>query len=173
MVKISEDIKKQIHDESVIIVGTVDEIGLCNVSPRSTFYVTDDEIYWLELFKHKSYDNFKKNHWVSVAVFDKHKLSGYQLKGKVSIMTDKEKSSHVRLRIIDRLSRLNQKRILEHVDKQPFSIIQFKPNIIYALHPIEFADVPVVLDANVELGRLSGGVDIESTFGINKKSVEL
>ncbi len=89
MVKISEDIKQLIRDEGVIIVGTVDEAGISNVSPRSTFHVTDDKIYWFEIFKHKSYENFMRNPQVSVAVFDRNELSGYQLKGKVSIVTVK------------------------------------------------------------------------------------
>ena len=172
MVKISEDIKQLIRDEGVIIVGTADETGLSNISPRSTFHVTDDKIYWFEIFKHKSYDNFMRNPWVSVAVFDRNELSGYQLKGKVSIVTDKEEFYYADLRIQDRLTRLHKKNILELTVKHSYNIIKFTPNIIYSLKPFEFADVPGVLDADIELGRLVGGVHLKSLFGLDKRDLE-
>ena len=170
--KISEDIKRLIRDEGVIIVGTADESGLSNISPRSTFHVTDDKIYWFELFKHKSYDNFMRNPWVSIAVFDRNELSGYQLKGKASIVTDKEEFYYADLRIQDRLSRLHKKNILELTVKHSYNIIKFTPNIIYSLKPFEFADVPGVLDADIELGRLVGGVNLKSYFGLDKRDLE-
>jgi predicted pyridoxine 5'-phosphate oxidase superfamily flavin-nucleotide-binding protein len=172
MVSIPEDVKKMIREQQVIIVGTADHTGLTNISPRSTFHVRDDEIYWFELFKHKSYYNFKQNPWVSVAIFDTKKLSGYQMKGKVSVVDDKSESYRIRLRIIDRLTRLNKEKTLKLTSKHDYKIIKFTPKVIYTLNPFEFADVPVVLDADIEVAGLMGGVDIEGTFGINKKSVE-
>ncbi|MEE8383686.1 MAG: pyridoxamine 5'-phosphate oxidase family protein [Nitrosopumilus sp.] len=172
MVKISEDVKQLIRNEGVIIVGTSDELGLSNISPRSTFHVTDDEIYWFELFKHKSYDNFMRNPLVSVAVFDRNELNGYQLKGKVSIVTDKEEFYYADLRIQDRLVRLHKKNILKLIAKHSHNIIKFTPNIIYSLKPFEFADVPGVLDADVDLGRLVGGVNLKSSFGLDKHDIE-
>jgi len=172
MVKISEDIKQLIRDEGVIIVGTVDEGGLSNVSPRSTFHVTDDKIYWFELFKHKSYENFMRNPQVSVAVFDRNELSGYQLKGKVSIVTDKEEYYYADLRIQDRLTRLHKKDILKLIVKHSHNIVKFTPNIIYSLKPFEFADVPGVIDADIEIGRLVGGVNLKSSFGLEKRDLE-
>jgi len=172
MVKISEDVKQLIRNEGVIIVGTADESGLSNISPRSTFHVTEDEIYWFELFKHKSYDNFMRNPLVSVAVFDRNELNGYQLKGKVSIVTDKEEFYYADLRIQDRLTRLDKKNILKLIVKHSRNIVKFTPNIIYSLKPFEFADVPGVLDADVDLGRLVGGVNLKSSFGLDKRDLE-
>lgn len=172
MVSIPEDVKKMICEQQVIILGTADHTGLVNTSPRSTFHVTDDKIYWFELFKHKSYYNFKQNPWVSVAIFDTNKLSGYQMKGTVSVVDDKSESYRIRLRIIDRLTRLNKKKILKLTSKYDYKIIKFTPRVIYTQKPFEFTDVLGVLDADIEVGRLMEGVDIEASFGINKKSVE-
>lgn len=172
MVSIPEDVKKMICEQQVIIVGTADHTGLVNTSPRSTFHVTDDKIYWFELFKHKSYYNFKQNPWVSVAIFDTNKLSGYQMKGTVSVVDDKSESYRIRLRIIDRLTRLNKKKILKLTSKYDYKIIKFTPRVIYTQNPFDFTDVLGVLDADIEVGRLMEGVDIEASFGINKKSVE-
>ncbi len=172
MVSIPEDVKKMICEQQVIILGTADHTGLVNTSPRSTFHVTDDKIYWFELFKHKSYYNFKQNPWVSVSIFDTNKLSGFQMKGTVSVVDDKSESYRIRLRIIDRLTRLNKEKTLKLTSKYDYKIIKFTPRVIYTQNPFEFTDVLGVLDADIEVGRLMEGVDIEATFGINKKSVE-
>jgi len=162
MVSIPEDVKKMICEQQVIIVGTADHTGLVNTSPRSTFHVTDDKIYWFELFKHKSFYNFKQNPWVSVAIFDTNKLSGFQMKGTVSVVDDKSESYRIRLRIIDRLTRLNKKKILKLTSKYDYKIIKFTPRVIYTQNPFEFTDVLGVLDADIEVGRLMEGVGYRS-----------
>lgn len=162
MVSIPEDVKKMICEQQVIILGTADHTGLVNTSPRSTFHVTDDKIYWFELFKHKSYYNFKQNPWVSVAIFDTNKLSGYQMKGTVSVVDDKSESYRIRLKIIDRLTRLNKKKILKLTSKYDYKIIKFTPRVIYTQNPFEFTDVLGVLDADIEVGRLMEGIGYKS-----------
>lgn len=162
MVSIPEDVKKMICEQQVIILGTADHTGLVNTSPRSTFHVTDDKIYWFELFKHKSYYNFKQNPWVSVAIFDTNKLSGYQMKGTVSVVDDKSESYRIRLKIIDRLTRLNKKKILKLTSKYDYKIIKFTPRVIYTQNPFDFTDVLGVLDADIEVGRLMDGIGYRS-----------
>ena len=162
MVSIPEDVKKMICEQQVIILGTADHTGLVNTSPRSTFHVTDDKIYWFELFKHKSYYNFKQNPWVSVAIFDTNKLSGYQMKGTVSVVDDKSESYRIRLKIIDRLTRLNKKKILKLTSKYDYKIIKFTPRVIYTQNPFDFTDVLGVLDADIEVGRLMEGIGYKS-----------
>ncbi len=56
--------------------------------------------------------------------------------------------------------------------KHSYNIVKFTPNIIYALKPFEFADVPGVIDADIEIGRLVGGVDLKSSFGLEKRALE-
>jgi hypothetical protein len=119
------------------------------VSPRTTYYLgADGSIYWLELFKHKTYRNFQKNPWCSVAVFDKKRLIGYQLKGKATIVTDKKSKNEIVIKIVDKLTRLHRQRILKQ-NKKP-NLVKFTPNIIYSLNPNELTDSPLVLDATDE-----------------------
>ena len=171
MVAIPEDVQKMIRDQQIIVVGTSDETGLVNISPRTSFHLSEDHIYWLELFKHKTFHNLQKNNWVSIAVFDKAKLSGFQLKGKVRLVTDKEKFFHVQLRIVDHLTRLNKERILRQIGKESANIIEFTPKIVYQLNPNEVADIPIVLDADVEVAHLAGGVDMKTSFGMEPESL--
>ncbi len=172
MVTIPDEIKKMICEKDAIIVGTVDKWGICNVSPRSTYHVTDKAIYWYELFEHKSFHNFSNNPWISVAVFDTNELNGYQLKGKASIVVNKEEYYHINLKISDRLEKQVKRKILEQVNKQAFKIIKFTPKAVFTLRPHEFSDMPGVLEADPEIGKLMCGVDFEKYFGYSKKCIE-
>ena len=172
MVKLPDDVKTMIRSQQMIVVGTADDSGLCNISPRTSFHLTDDNIYWLELFKHKTYQNFSKNNWVSIAVIDKQKLSGFQLKGTASIIKNKEKANQIQLQIVDRLTRTHKDRILKQIGKEPASVVEFKPKIVYPLKPNEVADIPIVLDADLDVSRLAGGANVQQSFGFDQKNLE-
>ncbi|MEX0656398.1 MAG: pyridoxamine 5'-phosphate oxidase family protein [Nitrosopumilaceae archaeon] len=172
MVNLPDNVKKMILKQQMIIVGTTDKAGLCNISPRTSFHLEENNIYWLELFKHKTFHNFSKNKWVSVAVIDKEKLSGFQLKGTVNIIKEKKRFDQIKLQIIDRLTRLHKERILKQIGKEPPSIIKFKTKIVYPLKPNEISDIPLVLDSDVKIGRLAGGINAKKSFGLEPKSLE-
>lgn len=151
MVMISSKVKQMIQRQQIIIVGSADKSGLSNVSPRTSFYIDQDgSIYWLELFKHKTFRNFQKNSWCSVAIFDKKKLSGYQLKGKIKIISDKKTKQEIAIKIIDKLTRLHRQRILKYTNNKIPNVIKFTTKVVYSLNPNELADSPLELDANNE-----------------------
>jgi hypothetical protein len=165
MIKIPEEVKKMIHYQQMIVVASVDKNGISNISPRTTFTILDDVIYWIELFRHKSFMNFQDNDWVSVASFDKLNLEGFQLKGKVTMLHDEKEKKKISLRIIDKLTRLHKERILKHLGGKIPDIASFKPVIVYSSSPVEVADIPLVIDADPEIVMLVGGSDAKSNFG--------
>ena len=145
-----EKVKQLIAKEQVIIVGTSHK-GIPNVSPRTAFHIDQNgSIYWLEIFKHKTFRNISKNHWCSIAVFDKKKLVGYQLKGKAELLTDRKTKSHMIITIIDRLARLHKQRILKQTKNRRTNIIKFSPKLVFSWNPNELADSPLAIDANTE-----------------------
>lgn len=149
MVLIPDKIMQLIRKENMLIVGSSDEKGLCNVSPRTTFLLdSDGSIYWLELFKHKTYRNLQKNPWCSIAVFDKKKIAGYQIKGKIALIKDRKLRSEISIRIIDRLTRQHKQRIFKE-NKKP-NLVKFTPKIVYSLNPNELADSPLGIEATNE-----------------------
>ena len=151
MVAIPSKVKQMIHRQQLILVGSADKSGLSNVSPRTSFYIDQDgSIYWLELFRHKTFRNFQKNPWCSIAVFEKKKLTGYQLKGKIEIVSDKKIKQEIIIKIVDKLTRLHRQRILKHTNNKTPNIIKFTAQIVYSLNPNELADSPLELDANNE-----------------------
>ena len=171
MIKIPSKVKKMIVGQQMIVVESVDKNGISNISPRTTFTILDDVIYWIELFRHKSFVNFRDNDWVSVATFDKENLEGFQLKGRVTMLHDKEKREDILLRITDNLTRLHKKRILEQVGNKVPNIVSFKPVVIYSSNPVVAADIPLVVDAEPEFGPLIGGSDAKSNFGFEISGV--
>jgi len=145
---IPEKVKQLIVKEQIIIVGSSHK-GIANVSPRTAFHIDQDgSIYWLEIFKHKTFRNLQKNHWCSVAVFDKKKLVGYQLKGKATLVTDRKTKSQMTLTIIDKLTRLHKQRILRQTKSRRPNIVKFSAKLVFSLNPNELADSPLIVDAN-------------------------
>lgn len=149
MQSIPNKIKQLIKKEHILIVGSSSN-GICNVSPRISFHLDPDgSIYWFEMFKHKTFRNLQKNPWCTVAVFDRKKLIGYQLKGKTSIITDGKIKKRISLQIIDILTRLHKQKILAKSKRRP-SLVKFTPKIVFSLNPNELADSPLMVDANDE-----------------------
>ena len=147
MVSIPLEIQEMMRKQKVIVVGSVDLNGVANISPRTAFYFSEDAIYWLDFFKHKSQGNFKSLPWISVAVIDKKKLSGFQLKGKVSFVTDQKE----KLRITEIINRSatgkTSSKIFERMsqNKTP-DVIMFVPKAIYSLSPQEESGRALVVD---------------------------
>lgn len=147
VVLIPDKVKQLIRKEGVFVVATASKSGICNASPRTSFFLDPDgSIYWLELFKHKTYCNLQKNPWCSIAAFDKKRLGGYQIKGKVALVGGKEQSA-ITTKIIDRLTRQHKQIILRQ--KNPL-LAKFTPKIFYTLNPNEIAASPLGIEATQE-----------------------
>lgn len=157
MVAILAELKDMLRKQKFIVVGSVDLNGVCNLSPRTSFYFSDDTVYWLDFFMHKSHYNFKNVPWVSVAVFDKENLKGFQMKGKVSFVTDEKE----KVRVIDIVCRSATgktcSKIFERMTegKRP-DVIVFKPHAIYSLVPGEDSGIAIVVDNDPETVSLLG-----------------
>lgn len=150
MPAIPNKVKQLVTKEKVLVVGTAHK-GIANVSPRTAFHIDQDgSIYWLEIFRHKTFRNISKNHWCTIAVFDKKKLIGYQLKGKAVLIADKKIKSKMTLTIVDKLTRLHRQRILRQAKNRRPNIVKFSAKLIFSLNPNELADSPIIVDANNE-----------------------
>lgn len=103
MVTIPSEIKEFIEKQGIFAVGTIGANNIPNVSPRIFFRVDEDAIYWLDFFKHKSYKNIQANPWVTISVFNKEDLKGFQFRGIVSFITDELTKSEIKESIIKRV----------------------------------------------------------------------
>jgi len=150
MVTITSDVKKMMNAQKMIFVGTSNKHGVPNVSPRISFYVDKDTIYWYEIFKHKSFQNFIKNSLVSVSVVDYVELSGYQLKGNVKIVEDEKEFFNARAKITENLPKDHEQRVRELISENGVKIIQFKPLVLYSLNPADFEQEPDLLESDAD-----------------------
>ena len=155
MVTIPDDIQSMIHNEGVIVIGSVDTNGVCNVSPRSSFHYTNDTIYWLDFFSHKSRQNFSEIPWISVSVFDKKELEGFQLKGKVGIVKDQSEKRRLVFLIMRKkpflMSKIHAASISDRLE-----VMMFKPRAIYSLNPQKESGTALVIDNDGETVSLLG-----------------
>ena len=146
MVKIPEEIQKFVEEQGVFVVGTTGGGNLTNISPRIFFKVEEDVIYWLDFFKHKSYKNYKVNPWVTIAVFNKNNLKGYQFRGTVSFITDEPTKTEIRDLIIKNTFERNFSEKLKSLSMQEAEIIQFEVKVCYSLNPEEYSDMSIGSD---------------------------
>ena len=157
MIKIPNKVQEMLKGQKFIVVGSVDINGLANLSPRTSFYFTDTAIYWLDFFKHKSQGNFKSIPWVSVGVFDKKELKGYQIKGKVTFVTETKEKSRITDVITRSVTGKTSSKIFERIsqNKTP-DVIMFTPKAVYSLDPKEESGVSMVMDKDGETVSLLG-----------------
>jgi len=152
-------VQEMMRKERFIVVGSVDVNGIANLSPRTSFYFTKNAIYWLDFFKHKSQGNFRSIPWVSVAVFDKKELKGFQMKGKVNFVDNSKEKSRITDMIARSATGKTSTKIFERLsqNKTP-DVIMFTPKAAYSLDPKEESGVAITLDKDGEtislLGRL-------------------
>lgn len=147
MVKIPNEIKEFIEKQGIFAVGTIGANNLPNVSPRIFFRVDEDAIYWLDFFKHKSYKNIQANPWVTLSVFNKDDLKGFQFRGIVSFITDDLKKTEIRESIVKKiLGKSSSDKIKKLSEKKEFQVIRFEPKVCYSLNPEEFSDMCIGSD---------------------------
>ena len=157
MIKIPAKVQEMLKSQKFIVVSSVDANGLANFSPRTSFYFTDTAVYWLDFFKHKSQGNFKTIPWVSVGVFDKKELKGYQIKGKVTFITESKEKSRITDVITRSATGKTSSKIFERIsqNKTP-DVIMFTPKAVYSLDPKEESGVAIVMDKDGETISLLG-----------------
>jgi len=147
MVLIPQDTIDFIEDQGVFVVGTVGG-NIVNVSPRIFFTVEEDRIYWLDFFKHKSYRNFQTNPWITIAVFNKDHLKGYQFRGTVSFITDEPTKSEIQDSIVNKITKSNPSEKIKNLSKKEAQVIMFEPKVCYSLNPEEYSDMCIGSDVD-------------------------
>lgn len=157
MIKIPVKVQEMLKSQKFIVVSSVDANGLANFSPRTSFYFTDTAVYWLDFFKHKSQGNFKTIPWVSIGVFDKKELKGYQIKGKVTFITESKEKAKITDVITRSATGKTSSKIFERIsqNKTP-DVIMFTPKAVYSLDPKEESGVAMLMDKDGETISLLG-----------------
>ncbi|QUC64434.1 pyridoxamine 5'-phosphate oxidase family protein [Nitrosopumilus sp. K4] len=146
MVKIPDEIKEFIETQGIFAVGTIGGNNMPNVSPRIFFKIEEDVVYWLDFFKHKSFKNMQANPWVTISVFNKDDLKGFQFRGKISFITDEPTKSQIKNFIIKKTLKQNSSEKVKKISQKEAQVIQFEPKVCYSLNPEEYTDMCIGSD---------------------------
>jgi len=149
MIVIPREIKEFIELQGIFAVGTTGVNNIPNISPRIFFRVDENVIYWLDFFKHKSYKNIQANPWVTISVFNKEDLKGFQFRGIVNFITDEPIKSEIKESIIKKtLEKNSSEKIKKLSEKIEVQVIRFEPKVCYSLNPDEFSDMYIGSDVD-------------------------
>lgn len=87
MKRLTEEIIGFLQNQNFVIVSTLDSDrsihsackGIVKIDPAG-------KIYLLDLYQGKTFQNLKRNPYISITAVDEHRFSGYCLKGKAKII---------------------------------------------------------------------------------------
>ena len=101
MAQIDEDIIRLIiKQEHIVLVGSVSADGIPNISPRYVLGILQNEkLLFADAFTNKTFHNINAWPRVTVAIFDRDTLGGYQLKGSAEEVTDPKLISQAKARL--------------------------------------------------------------------------
>jgi uncharacterized pyridoxamine 5'-phosphate oxidase family protein len=147
-VKIPDSIRNFTESQGIFAVGTVGGTKFANVSPRIFFMVEEDAIYWLDFFDHKSFKNIQVNPCVTISVFNKNDLEGYQFRGLVNYITDEPTKSEIKNSIIRKTLNTNPSPKIKSLSQKEAHVIQFEPKVCYSLNPEKYSDMSIGSDVD-------------------------
>jgi len=134
LVKISDEIVSLIAREgNVVVVASIDSLGIPNISPRYVMMILDDEkLVFVDVYMNKTFSNIKRWPKVAAAVVDKVNRGGFQLKGDVEEITDQNVISQC-------ATKLKELKF----DKGPSFVWALNVKEIYSIVPSESSKVPL------------------------------
>jgi len=114
--RLNNEIIHFFNSQGFVIASTVDRDGKVHTSCKGIVKINlKGEVYLLDLYKNRTYENLKNNPHISITAVDEHKFSGYCLKGKAKIIVEDDIKPNIlnswEERITGRLSR----RILKNI----------------------------------------------------------
>lgn len=131
--QISDEIIHLIAKEgNIVVVATIDTLGIPNISPRYVMAILDDKIVFADAYRNKTFTNIKRWPKVTAAIVDKVNRGGFQLKGDAEEITDPELISAC----AKKLKELK-------FDSGPVSVWALKVNEIYSIKPSESSKFPL------------------------------
>ena len=87
MAKLPSEVK-EMFGRQLAVIATASKDGTPNIGPKGSMHVIDDEtLVYSEATCGKTLSNLQENPKVTVMVVDREKSDGYQVKGRVELIT--------------------------------------------------------------------------------------
>lgn len=96
MKRLNTQIIQFLHNQSFVIVSTLDKDGTLHTACKGIVKIDPErKIYLLDLYKGRTYENLKRNPYLSVTAVDEHKFIGFCLKGKAELIPEAKLRSNI------------------------------------------------------------------------------
>ena len=144
---ISQEIKDLLEAREFISVASCDLRFRPNAAPKFLLKVEGSYVYLVDYVIGRTFSNIKANPRVSISFFDNNSLIGYQLNGKVEIISAGQEYQQAKeqlqrrevdlatTRIIDGVLKGQAHKAYEVAAAQQFIILKVKVEEIVHLHP--------------------------------------
>jgi uncharacterized pyridoxamine 5'-phosphate oxidase family protein len=94
MKRIPETVIDFLKNQGFVIVSSIDSHGLPHSACKGIIELDKGgQIYLLDLYKAKTYENLKRHPLMSITAVDEHRFKGYCLKGRAKIVSRDRLSS--------------------------------------------------------------------------------
>ncbi len=119
MKRLSQDIINFFQSQGFVIVATVDKDGSIHNSCKGIVKIAaSGQIYLLDLYKAKTFENLKNNSNVSITAVDEHKFQGYCLKGKAKIVETESLKSDIVALWDEKITERTTKRVIKNIHEE-------------------------------------------------------
>lgn len=119
MKKLTARITRLFHKQGFVIVSTLDADGKIHCSAKGIVGIKEKgEIYLIDLYHGKTFDNLKINPVISITAIDESEFAGYTLKGKAKIIDRKKIKNNISLDWEDKVVQRVSKRVVSDIKKE-------------------------------------------------------
>jgi nitroimidazol reductase NimA-like FMN-containing flavoprotein (pyridoxamine 5'-phosphate oxidase superfamily) len=143
---IAKKINELIKDMDFVAMATCDNDGRPNVAPKFFLKAEDGHIYIVDYVIGRTFQNLKVNPRASISIIDEKNLTGYQVNGRVELLTEGSEYSKAASDFLEKEISLSSRRIVEGVKKGE------RHNIFEVAFPTKIIIFKVSIDEAVEIG---------------------
>lgn len=146
---INKNVKELIESREFISVATCDLEARPNAAPKFLLKVEKDYIYLIDYIIGRTFKNLQINPLVSLSFIDSHTLIGYQVNGKVEIISSGAEYKDLLKELQNKQIDLSAKRVMD-------GVVRGKAHKAYEVaSPEEFIILKIKMEEVVEM-RPSG-----------------
>lgn len=119
MKKLSDEIIQFFQAQGYVVVSTVDNSGSVHNSCKGIVQINrNGEVYLLDLYKGKTFQNLKVNPNLSITAADEHRFLGYCLKGKAKTITEEAIGPELMKAWEDRITGRLSRRLIKNIREE-------------------------------------------------------
>jgi len=119
MKRFSSEIIRFFQNQGFVLVSTIDREGRPHNSCKGIVKIAQQgQVYLLDLYRGKTYENLRRNPHISITAVDEHRFIGYCLKGKAREMNEEKLKSQILKAWDERITSRITQRVLKNIHEE-------------------------------------------------------